>query len=62
MAEQEKKRTVKAGMRRVVVMLPEAEYEKLAQLAQAELREPNNMLAFLLKDGLQALIAKHEGA
>lgn len=59
MAEQAKKRAVKAGMRRVVAMLPEAEYGKLAQLAQAELREPNNMLAFLLKEGLETLIQRH---
>jgi hypothetical protein len=56
-----KKRQAKPGTRRVTVALPEAVYKRLEEVAEAEMREPNNMLAFLLKDRLEGLINDHVG-
>lgn len=57
----QKKRQAKPGTRRLTVALPDALYKRLEEVAAAELREPNNMLAFLLKDRLEGLINEHFG-
>lgn len=52
-----KKREPKPGTRRVTVTMSEPEYKALADLAQREMREPNNMLTFILKGNLSEMIA-----
>jgi hypothetical protein len=43
-----KKRQAKPGTRRVTVNLSESEYTELVKVSQAQMREPNNMLSFML--------------
>jgi hypothetical protein len=58
MAEQkEQKRAVKPGFRRVVVTLAEADYKALVETAEAEMREPNNMLSFALNGRINDVLA-----
>jgi hypothetical protein len=44
----QKKRQAKPGTRRVTINLSEEEYKELVAVSQAQMREPNNMLSFML--------------
>lgn len=61
MAEEKapKKRQAKPGTRRVTITLPEAEYNALAKLAESQMREPNNMLSYMLKGRIEGMLADH---
>ena len=58
----EKKRRGKNGYRRVTVTLTEADYEELSRIAADELREPNNLLSFALKERLTGLLSQAKSA
>lgn len=55
----EKKRQSKAGFKRVTVSLPEEAYKKLVSVANGQMREPNNMLSYILKDRLEAMLGDY---
>lgn len=54
--KQEKKRVPKSGFRRVTVTLAEEEYKMLVGVAEQQMREPNNLLSFLLKGEIASLV------
>ena len=56
-----KKREPKAGTRRVTVTLSQSEYDDLVTAAEKQMREPNNLLSFILKDQIARLIADSVG-
>lgn len=49
-------RQTKPGVRRVTVVLSEAMYEELVRLADRQMREPNNMLSFILAERVEGLL------
>ena len=46
-----KKRQAKPGTRRITVELPEEEYNALRVAAEKQMREPNNLLSYMLRGG-----------
>lgn len=52
-----KKRAAKPGTRRVTVSLSEGDYKSLVELSNKQMREPNNMLSFMLASHINAMIA-----
>lgn len=59
-AVQQKKRQAKPGTRRVTVSLSEEEYEELVEIAGKQMREPNNMLSFMLAGRLGGMLADYK--
>lgn len=55
-AKEPKKHRAKPGTRRVTITLPEAEYNSLAKLAESHMREPNNMLSYMLKSRIEGML------
>lgn len=53
-----KKREMKPGTRRVTVVLTEAEYKYLADMAVEQMREPNNLLSFALRGQMADLLTR----
>lgn len=51
-----KKRQAKAGTHRVTVTLTEEEFESLTNIATDQMREPNNMLSFMLKGRISGIL------
>lgn len=56
-----KKRQAKPGTRRVTVNLSEESYKELVAVSQAQMREPNNMLSFMLAMALPDMLKLHKG-
>lgn len=54
---QQKKRQAKPGTRRVTIALNDDDYKALAVFAENEMREPNNMLSYLLKGRIKGMLA-----
>lgn len=54
----QKKRESKPGTQRIMVTLGEADYKALVTEAEAQLRGPNNLLTFLLRNQIQNLIER----
>ena len=54
----QKKRESKPGTQRIMVTLGEADWKALVTEAEAQLREPNNLLTFLLRNQIQNLIER----
>jgi hypothetical protein len=59
--ESAKKRQPKPGTRRVTVNLSEESYKELVEVSQAQMREPNNMLSFMLAVALPDMLESHKG-
>jgi hypothetical protein len=55
------KRERKPGIRRVTVTLREEDYKALLGAAEKEMREPNNLLSFLLRDQMSQLLQPYGG-
>lgn len=55
-----KKRQRQPGFKRVVVNLTEEQYTKLAEVAKAQMREPNNLLSFILSTSFNGLLSEHQ--
>jgi len=51
-------RAPKAGTKRVTITLTDAQYSDLSKMADKEMREPNNMLSYLLRDHLPSLLSE----
>ena len=56
--KQPKKRESKPGTQRIMVTLAEGEYKALVEEAAKQMREPNNLLSFLLRGQIQNLIER----
>lgn len=56
-----KKRQAKPGTRRVTVNLSEESYKELVDVSKAQMREPNNMLSFMLAVALPDMLKLHKG-
>jgi len=54
--KQEKKRVAKPGTRRLTITVSEAEFDALKNLADNQMREPNNMLSLALKGRLVEIL------
>ena len=52
-----KKRPAKPGTRRIIVTLDEEHYKAIVGIAEREMREPNNMLSFILKQRMEGILA-----
>ena len=59
-AVQVKKRSPKPGTRRLTVSLTEDEYKALVEVSADQMREPNNMLSFLLKGRIEGMLAEYD--
>lgn len=55
-AVQQLKRQTKPGTHRLTVTLSEAGYQKLEKVAAEQMREPKNMLSFILKERLEGVL------
>jgi hypothetical protein len=55
----QKRRSSKPGTKRVVVTMAESEYTELVKLADREMREPNNMLSFMLKTRMGSMLSDY---
>ena len=55
---QSKRRAAEPGTRRVTITLQEDDYKALVEFAKNEMREPNNMLSYLLKGRIKGMLAE----
>jgi hypothetical protein len=51
-----KKRIAKPGTRRMTIAVSDTEYSKLVTFAAGEMREPNNMLSYILRGKISDLL------
>jgi hypothetical protein len=54
--ETTKKRQAKPGTRRVTVNLSEEAYKVLVDVSRDQMREPNNMLSFMLAGRIESIL------
>lgn len=53
---QSTRRPAEPGTRRVTITLQEDDYKALVEFAKNEMREPNNMLSYLLKGRIKGML------